>query len=366
METRPEISVIIPIYNAELFIAQCLDSILMQDVKDIEIVCVNDNSTDKTLSILEDYSKKDERITIITNNRNLRAGGSRNQGLKIAKGKYIHFMDADDYLTPDAYKELVSKAMQYNVDLLKAKAYAVQTQTGEIVCNEWYNLDVLEKEDFNIVTSFKLIPQKFMKVAVTPWSGIYKRDFLLKNKIEFNDLICVNDRSFFNKVIINTERVMFLDQYFIYHRIENPGSLSSIRARNFYCHFASYNIVKEQVADLSDQEKYYVLEAEIQDVFAWYRKYQREKVLGKHISYQTKQFIEELDLSDFGNKLKNCSWYDDYIKLIKSDGKKPQFLKFYFLFRKISGFFRCIRQHGIKYTLHLILRKSHILRKAKG
>jgi glycosyltransferase involved in cell wall biosynthesis len=98
MTTAPKVSVIIPVYNTEKYLRQCLDSVVNQTLKDIEIICINDGSTDKSLTILRDYASKDNRIVVI-NNTNEGAGASRNKGLEISNGTYLVFWDSDDFLS---------------------------------------------------------------------------------------------------------------------------------------------------------------------------------------------------------------------------------------------------------------------------
>ena len=104
-----KISVIIPVYNAEKYLKQLLDSITGQTISEIEVICVDDGSTDSSAQIIKDYMSKDERIHLLTQ-ENLHAGPARNNGLALAKGEYVHFMDADDYLaTPYAYEAIYDK-----------------------------------------------------------------------------------------------------------------------------------------------------------------------------------------------------------------------------------------------------------------
>lgn len=312
----PKVSVIIPVYNEETFLDQCLDSVVSQTLSEIEIICVDDCSTDETPFILKEYAKRDGRIKIITNETNLNAGGSRNQGLKIAKGDYIHFLDADDYMVLDAYEVMYRKAKCNNLDWIKAKAYSIDAQTSKITTTPYYSLSVLDKHEFKLSTNFYKSPGKFTRINVTPWSGIYKRVFLEKNNIVFNSLRCVNDRSFYNNIMIDACFVMFLDHYIIYHRINNPNSLVRIRANNFGCHFESYNMIKEQCAHLPNELLYYILESEIQDIFVWYKRFMKEGNLARNVCEQIKEFLRNIDTSPFGNKLQYCRWYNDYYKMI--------------------------------------------------
>lgn len=100
-----EISVVVPVYNVETYLEECLNSIINQTFSDIEIICINDGSTDSSLDILNDYSKKDDRIKII-NQENKGLGATRNKGIDLAKGKYIFFIDSDDYIELNTFFEL--------------------------------------------------------------------------------------------------------------------------------------------------------------------------------------------------------------------------------------------------------------------
>lgn len=113
-----KISVIIPVYNVEEYLKECLDSVINQTLKEIEIICIDDCSTDSSYSILEEYAKKDSRIVLIKNKENMGVGYNRNIGIKEAKGEYIGFIDSDDYISEDYYENLYNTAKKYNSDVV--------------------------------------------------------------------------------------------------------------------------------------------------------------------------------------------------------------------------------------------------------
>ena len=115
------ISIIIPVYNVENYLHVCLNSVLKQTYQDFEIICIDDASTDSSLEILKYFEKKDSRIKVLKNDSNKGQGYSRNRGLELAQGKYISFLDGDDWLSPDAFEILIQKAEQDNLDLLMFK-----------------------------------------------------------------------------------------------------------------------------------------------------------------------------------------------------------------------------------------------------
>lgn len=113
----PKVSIIIPVYNVEKYLRECLDSVINQTIKDIEIICVNDGSTDNSLNILEEYALRDKRIKII-NKKNGGLASARNEGLKYISGTLCHFLDSDDYIEPNLYENAINIFQNFNIDYL--------------------------------------------------------------------------------------------------------------------------------------------------------------------------------------------------------------------------------------------------------
>ena len=112
----PKVSVIIPVYNTEKYLRECLDSVINQSLKEIEIICVNDGSTDNSLEILKEYAAKDNRITVLTQ-ENLYAGVARNAGMMVASGEYYHFLDSDDMVFKNCYNEIYEYSKNNNLEI---------------------------------------------------------------------------------------------------------------------------------------------------------------------------------------------------------------------------------------------------------
>lgn len=112
------ISIILPIYNMQNYIAECLESIVAQTYKDIEIICVNDFSMDNSMTIVKEYAEKDSRIKIVNNGKNRGLGGARNAGLDIAKGEYVMFCDTDDMLMPTMVEKLYNSLVENDADMV--------------------------------------------------------------------------------------------------------------------------------------------------------------------------------------------------------------------------------------------------------
>lgn len=175
-ENKVKISVIVPVYNVEIYLAECLDSILGQTLQDLEIICVNDGSTDGSLEILRRYAEKDIRIRII-NQDNAGAGAARNNGAMLAKGKYIGFVDSDDTLFPTMYEELFEKAISTNADMVI---------TGEIETLVGDNIkfpetgSILSDEELSLGT-FRAIEYPEILKNVFLWNRIYSANFWKMN-----------------------------------------------------------------------------------------------------------------------------------------------------------------------------------------
>ena len=184
METNcPKVSVIIPVYNVEQYLEQSLNSVINQTLKEIEIICIDDCSTDGSLNILKEYAQKDNRIKIVKQERNQGQGVARNIGLDIATGEYIMFLDPDDWFELDACE------VAYN---------QISKNKNDIVFFNLYNYN--EERDYGIIDNFRLRsfwsytnnPQIKLKdlntfeiVSAEIWYKIYRTEFLNKNNIRF-------------------------------------------------------------------------------------------------------------------------------------------------------------------------------------
>lgn len=218
----PKVSILIPTYNVEQYLRQCLDSVVNQTLKDIEIICINDGSTDNSLNIIKEYAQNDSRIKII-DKKNSGYGDSMNKGLDAATGKYIGIVEPDDYVPLDMYETLYNTAEEQNVDLIKAdfNRFIGEGETLELFYNKldrtdsYYNKVINPQED---LTPFTFI--------MNTWSGIYKRDFIEKFHIRHNTTpgASFQDNGFWFQTFALAERIYFLDKPFYMNRRDNPNS----------------------------------------------------------------------------------------------------------------------------------------------
>lgn len=194
-----KLSIIVPVYGVEKYIDKCLNSLVKQSLKEIEIIVVNDGTKDNSQKIIDKYVKKypDKIKSYIKENGG--QGSARNYGLEKANGEYIGYVDSDDFVEKDMYKKLYNKAKENNYDIVVCGNYNVsedyQNKNIDTFINN-YNTD-LE----NIF---------FGKMAV--WNKIYKRDILIKNKLEFKEKVWYEDLAFTLKAIMNSNTFAFIDE----------------------------------------------------------------------------------------------------------------------------------------------------------
>ena len=148
---NPKVTVILSVYNGEKYLKKALDTIVNQSLEDLEIILINDGSSDSSLDILKEYEKNDNRIIIIDNHKNLGLGTSRNKGLDIAHGEYISFVDSDDWIRKECLEVSYSRAKKYNTDITMFQTTNYNDNDGTFHENDWSNLNQLNDTFYNRV-----------------------------------------------------------------------------------------------------------------------------------------------------------------------------------------------------------------------
>lgn len=215
-----KVSVLVPIYNVEDYLGECLDSLVGQTLKDIEIICINDGSTDGSLEIIKKYALKDERIKIV-DKKNTGYGDSMNKGLKMATGEYVGIVESDDFIEPDAFERLYRIAKEYDLDVVKSNFYEYFTgKHSDINKSNMF----LPEEVGRVIDPRKNRHVFYEQPSI--WSAIYKRDFLKDNDIWFlpSPGASYQDAGFNFKVWTMARRVCFVNEAFLHYRQDNPNS----------------------------------------------------------------------------------------------------------------------------------------------
>ena len=218
-----KISVIIPVYNVEKYLSQSLDSVMSQSLSDIEIICVNDGSTDRSGDILEEYRLEDERI-IVFSQENKGAGASRNFAIGQAKGEYVYFMDADDYLEENALEEMYSKAHENSLDYLMFRISNFNEKTGEAIDDDYYSMPYLKNAVGDSTFNYDDVSKIALDLCVCPPGNLFKREFI--TDIRFPEGLLFEDNVFFTHALFKAERICFLDKV-LYHRRKRLDSTST-------------------------------------------------------------------------------------------------------------------------------------------
>ncbi len=237
-----KVSIIIPVYNVEEYLEECMDSVVGQTLRELEIICVNDGSTDHSLEILQSYKKQDDRIILI-DQKNGGYGKAMNQGISHATGEYIGIVEPDDYVKLNMYQDLYEKAHRYELDFVKADFYRFKrAKSGSMEL--YYNHLSSNASDYNTVFNPGKTPEAIRYIMNT-WSGIYKRSFLEQYQIRHNETpgAAFQDNGFWFQTFIYAKRAMIIDKPYYMNRRDNPNS--SIKStEKVYCINQEYDYIK--------------------------------------------------------------------------------------------------------------------------
>lgn len=250
----PKVSVIVPVCNVERYVAECLETLIHQTLKDIEIICLNDGSTDNSGKILEDYRERDKRVKVV-HKENTGYGNSMNIGLQMACGDYIAIVESDDFVEPNMLEILYNTAVEQEADIVKGEYFRYQngsdTYAGRM--RDFSKGKMLTVQD----TPMLLI------LADTIWSALYRRRFLVENEIAFHETpgASFQDISFAIQGWIHASRVWLLETPLVHYRIDNLSS-SMHNPNKIFCVFDEYEWAEKRLKDkwkeIPETEKYFV------------------------------------------------------------------------------------------------------------
>lgn len=254
-----KVSVILPVYNVENFLSECLESIINQTLQEIEIICVNDGSTDKSLNILKEYAVIDQRI-IILNQENAGAGAARNNGLSIARGNYLSFLDSDDFFEVNMLEEAYIKCKQCDADFVVFRSDLYDNETRKFSPCMWTIKDGLlpDKNIFNYKDIQKDIFKLFNGWA---WDKLYKKDFVNKNNLYFQQQRTTNDLYFVFSALVCADRITISQKILAHHRKSISASLSVTREKSWQCFYFALIALRDKLKEIgiySDIEQSYI------------------------------------------------------------------------------------------------------------
>lgn len=333
MNKIKEVSIIIPVYNIKKYLRQCLDSVINQSFQNTEIIIINDCSTDGSYNIIEEYQKKYPDISVVSLEKNLGLGNARNEGLKIATGKYIVFIDSDDWVKPDYIEILYSNITKYNCDLIIANHYTFDDKTKYLKPfnhpDMFYNFIIDSAENKQKILTLRMI--------WSVWNKIYDRNFLLKNDIYFKTNK-MEDILFIYETVLKSAGFMFIKDATYYYRINRKDSIMYNKTDRIY------NCIKAA----SEIKKF----LKSQNLFETYKK--------SFYPYIALLFAAEFEVSSLSSgQLAKISLI---LKRVFFNGMKIPFYKTYDKFSykiRLFCFYICLK-YGINYAvIGRVLRKAY-------
>ena len=247
----PKISVIIPVYNVEKYLRACLDSVVNQTLKEVEIICVDDGSTDGSPAILAEYAAKDPRVKVITQAKS-NAGAARNAGIAAAGGEYLEFVDADDWVDGQMFERMVRRAEETSAQIVfapwtvhggKAGSRVYRRKFPQPVVSQGGGLLSLEEIGETLFTSF----------GYCPWNKIVSRAFVLEQGIRFQEIPRANDLYFSCAVLALSTRIAVVGEPLYHYRKEALATKDSRTDRSPFCSLEALQAVK----DLLDERGLY-------------------------------------------------------------------------------------------------------------
>ncbi len=229
-----KVSVIVPVYQVEKYLDRCIQSIQNQELQDIQIILVDDGSTDRSPSICDEYANQDERILVI-HKKNGGLSSARNAGMRAASGEYVFFVDSDDWIDPETLRELVLEAEKTGADFVRFRPMTanwpgkedgslVDFGTEKCLREGIYDRKMVEEIIFPRLFA---TPQLQLGVIVAAWRSLYCRDFLISNNLFFKEDIRYSEDTIFSaNVVYKTNKFIYLDSPRYYHYFYNSYSIS--------------------------------------------------------------------------------------------------------------------------------------------
>lgn len=247
--TDIKVSVIIPVYNVEKYLRQCLDSVAAQTLKDIEVICVDDGSTDSSFEIVKEYAEKDSRF-IAVKQENGGAGAARNNGLRRAKGKYLSFLDSDDFFDENMLMEAYNCAENNKADFVVFASDQYNEDTNDFKNVSW-TLRYAEIPPYQPFARRQMTDNIFKVFVGWAWDKLYNREFVLNNNLWFQEQRTSNDMLFVFSAVAIAKRIACVEKGKIlaHQRRNNKDSLSNTREKSWDCFYNALVALRNRLKD---------------------------------------------------------------------------------------------------------------------
>lgn len=301
-----KVSVIVPVYNVENYLRECLDSIINQTFTDLEIICINDGSTDNSLEILMEYESNDDRITVI-NQENMGHAVATNNGIEVATGECLFFMDSDDIIELNALEISYDKLKEKDADFVMFKVMNYDDINGVYYETKNYSMEEIYDKVGDNVFNYHDIDELMFESCVCPWNKLYKREFVMENNIRFPKGLIFDDNVFYYNALLSANKICFIDEFLFIRRWYSKSSTTTGDIR-FISSLDISNLIIDIFKDKNEFDNYKInlLNNKISINFMRYNKIKKE----------FKQSYFKAMREDFIKILKNEELYEDLIETL--------------------------------------------------
>lgn len=244
---NPKVSIIIPVYNVARYLRKCLDSCISQTFKEIEIICINDGSTDNSLDILDEYASEDKRIVLLSQ-ENHGQGIARNKGIDISSGEYLMFIDPDDWIEPDTVETIYNKFVETKVNLIQFN-YDIRNDDGTFRKNKQFSKQLKKHYNYklqdNDIYNWKQIKLKSIQnMSMCIWDKAYSANLIKNNNIKLAPNKYGEDHILSISSNLLADKILYLNKYF-YHYRDRKGSAANITSDDNFCIFENVELLRK-------------------------------------------------------------------------------------------------------------------------
>lgn len=266
MKYHKLITVIVPVYNSSKYLRNCLDSIINQTYKNLEILIINDGSTDNSNFIINKYRKKDERFKVVTQ-KNYGYGYTINRGIMIANGFFVSIVESDDFIHKEYFETLI-KYFDNKTDVVRCNFYDYFDKYYYLVNKSYKNFFLLNKDIISPNFKPHLFPD-FMTLQPSIWNYVYKKDFLIKNNIKLTETpgATFQDLSFHSKLLLSNPSIKYIDEALYYYRQHEDQSIKN-NSSSFYIFNIYKDVLTYSKGNLNAIKELLILKRFIAD-FSW-------------------------------------------------------------------------------------------------
>ncbi len=313
-----KVSVIVPVYNSEKYLRQCLDSICAQTLQEIEIICVDDGSTDGSYAILKEYCGRDTRISIFQQ-ENRTAGAARNLGKSLAKGEYMVFWDSDDYFDPHALEFMYEKAAVCQADICVCGASKYYQDWDKTVTHLQFYMNknkIPKQEYFNMDSNRDDI---LLFTTAAPWNKMYRRDFICENQLDFQEVRNGNDVYFVICSLCLADRIVTIDQALITYRVHLQENLTGSTSKSPLTGIQAWEAAVETLEERKRFPERSFANRALKGIIYTLRNIRDYEPFRDAIAYLKDGTLDRLHIVPRTGDFYDTDWYNEFIRSVRED-----------------------------------------------